>query len=113
MIIGIADPYSAPTAEQRKLNLDAMNQVAARVLEMGYVPLIGINAALPVLEKANVPDVYKGLMDISLAVISVCDALIMIGDSPGANREKDLILSKGKPVFRTIDELNAFTGVTY
>ncbi len=112
MIIGVAGPYSAPTVEQRQLNLDAMNKVAARLLEMGHIPVIGINAALPVLEKANVPNVYKGIMDISLAVIIACDALLMLGDSPGANRERDLILSKGKPVFRTIDELNAFAGVT-
>src|SRR5262245_34576056 len=110
MIIGVAGPYSAPNAEQRQLNLDAMNKVAARLLEMGYTPVIGINAALPVLEKANVQDVYKGIMEISLAVISACDALLMIGDSPGANRERDLILSQGKPVFRTIDELNSFKG---
>ena len=115
MIIGVAGPYSAPNIEQRQLNLDAMNKVAARLLEMGHIPLIGVNAALPVLAKAHVYDVYKGIMDISLAVISNCDALLMIGDSPGANRERDLILSKGKPVFRTLDELNEYvsTKVSY
>ena len=110
MIIGVAGPYSAPTSEHRQLNLDAMNKVAARLLELGHIPVIGINAALPVLEKAHVPDVYKGIMDISLAVIGACDALLMIGDSPGANRERDLILSKGRPVFRTIEELNEYAG---
>jgi hypothetical protein len=110
MIIAVAGPYSAPGAEQRQLNVDAMNKVAARLLEMGHIPVIGINAALPVLEKAHVHDVYKSIMDISLVVIGSCDALLMIGESPGANRERDLVLSKGKPVFRTIDELNEFIG---
>ncbi len=33
MIIGVAEPYSAPTTEQRQRNLDAMNEAAARLLE--------------------------------------------------------------------------------
>lgn len=107
MIIGVAGPYSANTAEERKNNLDKMNTAAARLLELGHIPIIGMNAALPVLEKANVNDRYKCTMDISLAVINACDALLLIGESPGANKERDLILSKGKPVFRTIDEITA------
>ena len=105
MIIGVAGPYSADTAEQRQLNLDNMNKVAARLLELGHVPIIGMNAALPVLEHANVTDKYKCTMDISLAVISACDALLLLAESPGANKERDLILAKGRPVFKSIDEI--------
>ncbi|HTF03830.1 MAG TPA: DUF4406 domain-containing protein [Bacteroidia bacterium] len=105
MIIGVAGPYSAPTPEQRQRNLDAMNEAAARVLEMGHVPVIGMNAAIPVLAQANVTDRYKAVMDISLAVISACDALLLIAESPGANKERDLILSQGKPVYRTLEEI--------
>ncbi len=70
MIIG--GPYSAGTAEQRKKNLDAMNIAAARLLEKGHIPLIGVNAALPVVEMSNTADRYKAIMDISLAVIDKC-----------------------------------------
>jgi hypothetical protein len=105
MIIGVAGPYSADTAEQRQLYLDTMNKAAARLLENGHIPLIGMNAALPVLEHAIVPDRYKSIMDISLAVISVCDALLLLAESPGANKERDLILAKGRPVFYSIDEI--------
>lgn len=105
MIIGVAGPYSADTAEKRQENLDNMNRAAARLLELGHVPLIGMNAAIPVLEMANVPDRYQCTMDISLAVISACDALLLLAESPGANKERDLILSQGKPVFRSIDEV--------
>lgn len=108
MIIGVAGPYSADTEAQRKVHLDAMNTAAAKLLEMGHIPLIGMNAALPVLEKAIVADRYKATMDISLAVISACDALLLLAESKGANKERDLILSKGKPVFRTIAEVTAF-----
>ena len=47
MIIGIAGPYSAAKAEQRKKNLDVMNRAAACLLKKGHIPLIGVNAALP------------------------------------------------------------------
>ncbi|MCC7503131.1 MAG: DUF4406 domain-containing protein [Flavobacteriales bacterium] len=105
MIIGVAGPYSAPTAEARQANLDAMNAAAARLLEMGHVPLIGMNAAIPVLVQAQVPDRYKAVMDISLAVIGACDALLLIGESPGANKERNLILSRGKPVYLRLEDV--------
>ena len=105
MIIGVAGPYSAPTAAQRQQNLDAMNEAAARLLELGHIPLIGMNASMPVLEKARVPDPYRSTMAISLAVIGACEALLLLAESPGANKERDLVLSKGLPVFRSIEEV--------
>ena len=105
MIIGIAGPYSADTAEGRQKNLDLMNEAAARLLEKGHIPLIGVNAALPVLARAEGVDRYKAMMDISMAVIDACEGLLLIAESPGANRERDLVLAKGLPVFYSIDEL--------
>jgi hypothetical protein len=105
MIIGVAGPYSAETAEQRQHNLDMMNAAAARLLEMGHVPVIGMNAALPVLAQANVADRYKATMDISLAVIGACEALLLLKESPGANKERDLLLAKGRPVYYNIEEV--------
>lgn len=105
MIIGVAGPYSANSAEEKKKNLDRLNEAAAQLLEMGHIPLIGVNAALPVLEKTKQCDHYKGMMDISLAVIGACEALLLLAESPGANKERDLILSKGLPVYRTLDEV--------
>jgi hypothetical protein len=109
MIIGIAGPYSADTEEQRQQNLDAMNRAAATLLELGHIPLIGMNAALNVVNAANVPDRYKAIMDISLAVIDKCDALLVIGESKGVAMERDLILAKGLPVYYNIDEIPTFT----
>lgn len=106
MIIGVAGPYSAPTKKQRKKNFDAMNIVAARLLEKGHIPLIGVNAAIPIVEKATVTDQYKAIMEISLAVIDRCEALLLIGESPGANKERDLILSKGLKVYYSINDID-------
>ncbi|HTN18144.1 MAG TPA: DUF4406 domain-containing protein [Chitinophagaceae bacterium] len=108
MIIGVAGPYSAATAEQRQLNLDRMNEAAARLLELGHIPVIGMNAALPVLEQACIGDRYQGIMDISLAVINACEGLLLLAESPGANRERDIMLAKGLPVFHCIKEVLAY-----
>ncbi|HYD21990.1 MAG TPA: DUF1937 family protein [Flavipsychrobacter sp.] len=105
MIIGVAGPYSAPTEERMQQNLDNMNVAAARLLELGHVPLIGVNAALPVVNKANIEDRYKAIMDISLAVIDKCEALVVIGESKGVEMEKQLVLAKGLPVYYSIDEV--------
>ncbi len=105
MIIGVAGPYSAPTADQRQANLDSMNAAAARLLEMGHTPVIGMNAALPVIAKAEVADTYEAVMRISLAVISACDALLLIGESPGANKERDLMLARNRPVYSRLEDV--------
>lgn len=105
MIIGVAGPYSAATAEERQRNLDALNAAAARLLERGHIPLIGVNAALPVIEQANVPDKYAAIMAISMAVIGRCEAMLVIGNSPGADRERDYVLSKGLPVYASPDDI--------
>lgn len=105
MIIGVAGPYSADTEEERKENLEAMNEAAGKLLESGHIPLIGVNAALPVVSRAKIKNKYKAMMDISLAVIDKCEGILLIGESPGANKERDLILSKGLPVYYNIDEI--------
>lgn len=105
MKIAIAGPYSAPTGKERQQNLDAMNEAAAAIYEMGHIPIIGVNAALPVLEKSEVDDEYKLIMDISMAMVESCDALLLLAPSPGANREHDLMVSLGKPVYRLLSEI--------
>lgn len=105
MKIAVAGPYSADTPEQRQENLDAMNKAAAMLYELGHIPVIGVNAALPVLRQSQTADFYKLIMEISLAVVADCDALLLIGESPGANKERDLILSHGKPVYYSLEEI--------
>ena len=105
MIIGIAGPYSADSEEERKRNLDTLNKAGARLLEMGHVPLIGVNAALPVVAWTLLEERYESIMKISMAVIDRCEALLLLAESPGANRERDLISAKGFPVYLNLDEV--------
>lgn len=107
MIIGVAGPYPADTEEQRQRNLDAMNKAAAVLLEKGHVPLIGVNAALPVVAHNITVDKYKAIMDISMAVIDKCEAILILAESPGANRERDHVAAKGLPVYYSLEEVPA------
>lgn len=105
MKIAITGPYSAPTGKERQQNLDTMNEAAAALYEMGHIPIIGVNAALPVLEKSEVDDEYKLIMDITMAIAEDCDALLLIAESPHAAREVEMMQSKGKTVYKSLSEI--------
>ncbi len=108
MLIAVAGPYSAETAEQRQRNLDEMNRAAARVMKLGHIPVIGVNAALPVVELLG-PEInqYEAMMAISLALVDKCDAILVIGESAGVKRERDLIMSSGRPVYLSVKDIPA------
>jgi hypothetical protein len=105
MLIAVAGPYSANTEQERKRNLLAMNQAAAQVMRLGHIPVIGVNAALSVVDLMEEANRYEAIMAISLALVDRCDAILMIGESPGANLERDLIVARGLPVYYSIDEI--------
>ncbi len=97
MIIGVAGPYSAPTAELKQMNMDAMNRAAVEVLRKGHTPIIGMNAALPVVQMAGLADPYEATMKISMAVINACEAILMIGSSPARTKRKNWCKAKACP----------------
>ena len=108
MIVGVAGPYSAPTADERQKNLDAMNKAAAEVYKKGHIPFIGINISVPVvnqMEFENEEDKYQAIMEMSLALIDQCDAMLVIRESRGVQMEKEHILSKGLPIYYSLSEL--------
>jgi hypothetical protein len=105
MLIAVAGPYSADTEEKRKLNLKAMNSAAARVYLKGHIPVIGINTSLFVADELDNSLRQEALNKISFAVVEKCDAILMIGSSPGADTERRIIEAKGLPVYYSIDEI--------
>lgn len=106
MLIAVAGPYSAETEKQRQQNLEAMNKAAAAVMKLGHIPFIGVNAALPVLQWLE-PEVdrYEAIMTISLALVDKCDAILVIGESRGVTRERDVFRAKGLPVYDDISDV--------
>jgi len=105
MMIAVAGPYSAPSAAERQENLDAMNRAAADLMRRGHIPIIGVNAALPVVEMLDTQDRYEAIMAISLAIVGRCDAILVIGDSPGVKRERELLADRGCPVYLSLEDV--------
>lgn len=105
MLIAVAGPYSAETEEQRNMNLDAMNDAAAEIYKKGHIPVIGINNALPIVDRIETIERYNSIMEISLEIIDRCDAILIIGESPGAIRERNIIMDKGLPAYKSIEEI--------
>jgi hypothetical protein len=105
MLIAIAGPYSAKTEEKRMQNLKAMNVAAAKVYRRGHIPVIGVNAALFVAEELNTPPEREVINNISFAIVEKCDAILIIGDSPGVKEELKIIKSKGLPVYFSIEDI--------
>jgi len=106
MLIAVAGPYSAATSEERLRTLNAMNQAAAEVLQLGHVPVIGVNLALPVIQfLSDEQNHYAEMMRISLAIVDKCDAILLLGESPGVARERELVRAKGLPVYNSIADI--------
>ncbi len=105
MLIAVAGPYSAPTEEQMAANHKAMNITAAEVYRKGHIPVIGVNASLYIADELKDKDRKKVISDISFAIVERCDAILMIGSSPGADIERDLIKDQGLPVYYSIDKI--------
>lgn len=99
LLVLVAGPYSAPSAEGRAANLAALHRAAAEVARRGHLPVIGVDAALPVLEALGRPHTDPLMMAISLALAARCDGCLQIGHSPGADREAEALRNLGRPVW--------------
>ena len=105
MLIVVAGPYSADTKEKMAENLKAMNIAAAEVYRKGHIPVIGVNASLYVADELPELDRKQVISDISFAVVERCDAILIIGTSPGADHERMIMEKKGLPVYYSADEI--------
>lgn len=105
MLIVVAGPYSADSDEQKTQNLKAMNIAAAEVYRKGHIPVVGVNASLYVADELPEIERRKIISDISFAIVERCDAILMVGSSPGADFERGLIEAKGLPVYFSVNEI--------
>lgn len=108
--IMVAGPYSsgARTEGERAANLRLLNETALALFRMGHVPIIGVNAALPVIEAAGASPAAHDeiMMPLSLALAERCDACLRIGGaSRGADDEVARFAAAGKPVYRRIEDV--------
>jgi len=105
MLIMVAGPYSAPTEKERQENLRTINQAAVKVSKRGHIPVVGVNAALPIVNEGDFTSPYDEIMRISLALAERCDAILCLGTSKGVEMERKIFIDKGLPVYESLDEL--------
>jgi hypothetical protein len=108
-LIMISGPYThaVKTPEDMQRNLDVLNLAAAEVFKKGYIPIVGVNMALPMVEIAPEDNLFhKIMMPVCLSLAMRCDAVLRIGGaSDGADAETNLILALGGRVYRSLDEI--------
>jgi diadenosine tetraphosphate (Ap4A) HIT family hydrolase len=107
--IMVAGPYSSGAADAagRAANLAALNRAALALARAGHVPVVGVNAALPLIDLAAEPAAYDELMmPISLALADRCDACLRFGGpSDGADAEAARFRAAGKPVYLALADV--------
>ena len=108
MWIMVSGPYSsgATTADARERNLRALHEAALAVLRRGHVPVVGVTAALPLVDVAGPEAFDEVVMPLSLALAERCDACLRLdGPSRGADEEVERFLARDLPVFRSVEEV--------
>lgn len=106
--IMIAGPYRGNASDRAvwAKNHQLMNQYALEVFGKGHIPVIGVNAALPIIEVAGMEHFDSIMMPVSLAIAERCDAVLRIGGpSAGADQEVAVFKGKGLPVFYSLEEI--------
>ena len=108
MWIMVAGPFTSGGADaaMREARLAQMNRTALALFRMGHVPVIGVNAALPIIAAAEDDAFAEVMMPLSLALAERCDAVLRIGGpSVGADAEVARFVAAGKPVFGDLGEV--------
>lgn len=108
MWIMIAGPYSSGGADMasRAENLRRLHGAALSVFEAGHVPIIGVNLALPIIDRAGGERFDEIMMPVSLALAERCDACLRIGGaSNGADAEVARFRERGLPVYFDLGEI--------
>ena len=106
-LVFIAGPYSAPTEDEVGRNVQRAIDFGRVLFEKGYYPII---PHLLVREYYNPEEReglfgYESLMGYTLSIVERCDMLMVIGRSPGADREKELAERLGIPIYIGSEEM--------
>jgi len=113
LLILIAGPYRSGTGGDPALiarNLERLEEAAAPIHRLGHVPMIGEWVALPILRGIDEADAADGdvMYETAHRLLQHCDAVLRLpGDSAGADKDVEIALERGLPVYRSIDEIPA------
>ena len=113
MLILIAGPYRSGTGGDPALiaeNLERLEEAAAPIHRLGHVPMIGEWVALPILRGMDERESVDGdvMYETAYRLLQHCDAVLRLpGESAGADKDEEIALERGLPVYRSLDEIPA------
>lgn len=105
--IYIAGPYSAETERQRRKNINAAIDTAIALFFKGHLPYIP-HLTHFIDERAKETNIilkWEDYIRWDMPWLSVCDALLYLGNSRGANLELQAAENLGKQIFYSVDEI--------
>jgi hypothetical protein len=106
-IIYVSGPYSALTREARWKNVLEAVKVGIEIRAKGHYPIIPhlYDDFDEVAKLMGYNFDWQSYMDMDLAILERCDALYFIGESKGANLEKEKALDWGLPACYSVEEV--------
>jgi len=105
MWIVVAGPISAATPEQHERNLEVLRRACLSLQEQGHVPILAHDLADPLRALDDSAERQQHYLDLCIALEQRCDAILMVGHSPGADLEMEAFRKAGKPVFAQLQDV--------
>lgn len=106
-LLYIAGPITAPTPEAVEANVDRAVAAGYLAWQKGYAPFIPhLNTrAHEWADRVGRTFTYESYMEWDKCFLEVCDALLFLGPSPGANQERAWADELDIPVYDAVDNL--------
>lgn len=111
LLILIAGPYRSGTNGDPDLiarNLARLEEASGPIFRRGHVPMIGEWVALPILRTIDPEAATEGdvMYETARRLLQHCDAVLRLpGESSGADKDVEIALERGLPVYRSLDEV--------
>lgn len=110
MFIYVSGPYSAgsdaePSARDAAVqaNIERANQIALELVRLGHVPFVPHTMMAGWEDRLGIP--RELALEVCHRWVERCDAIYVIGSSPGADSELAVAETHGLTVFRGLDDV--------
>lgn len=105
--IYVAGPYTGHSTEEVNDNVTRAIDVGIELIKKGHAPYIPhLTHWVEVRQKArNIGLGYAHYITLDNHWLRVCDALLFLGSSPGADKELELAKELRLPIFYSVDEV--------
>jgi hypothetical protein len=108
LTIYVAGPYSAPTPEQVKANVQKAIDIGTEIFKRGHYPYIPhLNWMIEERLRETGQELWswQNWMDFDRPWLDKSDAIFYIAPSTGTDLERGIAKTQGKPIFYDLDDI--------